>query len=164
MPITPFNNSYIITARGLPASTYYVNIAPFPNNELWFYTAPGQYQSDASNYAAVSPASQTPPQAFLDLLNADLKVAAANGCSQLTVIIHGLGTLFNDAVAEMTALGRGLQQYADYRGLVISFDWPSYGELDSSRYYSSSPYSFPPPKRRVRFAITLMGRWVHSVA
>jgi esterase/lipase superfamily enzyme len=46
----------------------------------------------------------------------------------------------------MTTLGSGLQQYANYYGLVISFDWPSYGELDSSIYYSSSPYSFPPTK------------------
>jgi esterase/lipase superfamily enzyme len=143
---TPFNNSYIITARGLPSSTYYLNIAPLPNNELWFYAAPGQYEPDASKYGPIGPVSQTPPQTFLDALTADLKVAMANGCPQLTVIMHGLGTLFADAVAEMTALGNGLQQYANYYGLVISFDWPSYGELDSSIYYSSSPYSFPPTK------------------
>jgi esterase/lipase superfamily enzyme len=35
-------------------------------------------------------------------------------------------------------------QYADYYGLVISFDWPSYGEWDSSIYYSSTPHAFPP--------------------
>ena len=141
---TPFNNSYIITARGLPSSTYYLNVAPLPNNELWFYTAPGQYEPDASKYGPVGPASEAPPQAFLDFLTADLKVAAANNCPQLTVILHGLGNLFTDAVTEMTTLGSGLQQYADYYGLVISFDWPSYGELDSSIYYSSTPYSFPP--------------------
>jgi hypothetical protein len=142
--MTSFNNSYIITARGLPSSTYYLNIAPLPDNKLWFYTAPGQYDPDASKYGPVSPASQALPQPFLDLLTADLTVAAANGCPQLTVIIHGLGNLFTDAVAEMTTLGSGLQQYAKYYGLVISFDWPSYGELDSSIYYSSSPYYFPP--------------------
>ncbi len=141
-----FNNSYVITARVSPSSTYYANIAPLPNNELWFYTAQGQYVPEATNYAPVSPASQGPPQAFLDLLAVDLNTAVANGCPQLTVIIHGLGTLFADAVTEMTALGNGLQQYANYCGLVISFDWPSYGELDSSIYYASSPYSFPPTK------------------
>jgi hypothetical protein len=78
---TSFNNSYIITARSSPSSTYYVNIAPLPNNELWFYTAPGQYAPDANNYGAVSPASQIAPQAFLDLLTADLKVAAAAGAN-----------------------------------------------------------------------------------
>jgi esterase/lipase superfamily enzyme len=145
--LTPFNNSYIITARGLPSSTYYVNIAPLPNDELWFYIAPGQYNPDASNYSPVIPASQTPPQPFLDALTADLKVAIANGCPQLTVIIHGLGTLLTDVVTEMTTLGSGLQQYANYFGLVISFDWPSYGELDSMIYYASSPYSFPPTNR-----------------
>jgi esterase/lipase superfamily enzyme len=142
--LTSFKNSYIITARSSPSSTYYANIAPLPNNELWFYTAPNQYEPDASNYTPVGHASQTPPQAFLDSLTADLKTAAANGCPQLAMIVHGLGTLFTDAVAEMTMLGSGLQQYANYGGLVISFDWPSYGEWDSSKYYSSSPYSFPP--------------------
>jgi hypothetical protein len=140
---TPFNNSYIITARASPDSTYRANIAPLPNNELWFYTAPGQYEPDASNYVPVVPASQTPPQAFLNALTVDLQTATANGCPQLTVLIHGLGTLFTDAVTEMTTLGRGLQQYANYCGLIISFDWPSYAELDS--LYYSSPYSFPPP-------------------
>ena len=144
--LTSFTNSYIITARGSPLSTYYANIAPLPGNELWFYTAPGQYEPDASNYTPVGPVSQTPPRVFVDALTADLKTAAANGCAQLTVIIHGLGTLFTDAATEMTTLGGGLQQCANYYGLVISFDWASYGELDSSIYYSSSPYSFPPAK------------------
>ena len=136
--MTPFTNSYIITARGLPSSTYYLNIAPLPDNELWFYTALGQYEPDASKYRPVSPAaSQTPPPGFLDALTTDLNVAIANGCPQLTVIIHGLGNLFTDAVAEMTTLGSGLQQYASYYGLVISFDWPSYGALDSSLFCNS---------------------------
>jgi hypothetical protein len=105
-----FNNSYIITARVTPSSTYYANIAPLPNNELWFYTAQGQYVPEATNYTPVSPASQSPPQAFLDLLTVDLNTAVANGCPQLTVIIHGLRTLFADAVTEMTTIGNGLQQ------------------------------------------------------
>lgn len=157
MPITPFNNSYIITARGSPSSTYYANIVPLPNNQLWFYTAPGQYQPDASNYKPVSPASQTPPKAFLDSLTADLNVASVNGCAQLTVIIHGLGNLFIEGVAEMTTLGSGLQQYANYYGLVISFDWPSYDKLDSSTYYASSPYSFPPTKTSGRVRDNING-------
>src|SRR5258708_16149110 len=120
--MTLFTNSYIITARGLPSSTYYLNIAPLPDNELWFYTALGQYEPDASNYRPVSPAaSQTPPPGFLNALTTDLNVAAANNCRQLTVIIHGLGNLFTDAVTEMTTLGSGLQQYANYYRLVLSF-------------------------------------------
>ena len=141
-----FNQAYIISARNTPSSTYYSNITPLPNNQLWFYTAPRQYEPDASKYTAVGPAAQTPPQRFLDPLIGDLQTAMANNCPQLTVIFHGLGTLFADAVTEMTTLGTGLQQYAGYCGLVISFDWPSYGLLDSSLYYASSPYSFPPVK------------------
>ena len=98
--------------------TYYANITPLPNNGLWFYRTSGQYEPDASKYSSDSPASQTPPQAFLDSLTLDLKTATANDCPQLTVIIHGLGTLFADAVTEMTTLGSGLQQYANYCGLV----------------------------------------------
>ena len=45
---------------------------------------------------------------------------------------------------DLSVVGAGLQQYASYRGLVVSFDWPSFTELDSDLHYSSLPYSFPP--------------------
>lgn len=140
-----FKNSYVITNRQQPCYSYYANILPEPNGLLWFYMASGQYEADACNYepAAATP-SDVPPSNFLAALEADLKIAISNGCPQLTVIIHGLGNLFTDSVQEMTVVGTGLQQYANYGGLVISFDWPSYDELDSGTYYGPGSWAFPP--------------------
>lgn len=135
-----FNNSYIITARNQPGATSYSNIFPLTGEAMWYYYAPGEYNAEVSDYSAVGSPSKSPPAAFMNLLAADLQKA-----TQLTVIIHGLGNLFADSIMEMAQLGAGLQQYASYPGLVISFDWPSYNEFDSGWYYASTPYSFPPP-------------------
>jgi esterase/lipase superfamily enzyme len=140
-----FKNSYVITNRQDPCYSYYANIAPASPGMLWFFMAPGQYEADACNYLpTASEPSNAPPPAFLTALEADLKIAISNNCPQLTVIIHGLGNLFTDSVEEMTTVGTGLQQYAKYGGLVISFDWPSYGEMDSGLYYGSGSWTFPP--------------------
>jgi esterase/lipase superfamily enzyme len=143
-----FQNSYVITNRAEPCYSYYENIVPAANGNLWFFMASGQYEPDACNYepAGLTP-SETAPAKFLSALESDLEVAISNNCPQLTVIIHGLGNLFTDSVEEMTVVGSGLQQYASYGGLVISFDWPSYGEVDSGLEYGLGSWSFPPPAK-----------------
>ena len=141
--MTPFSNSYIITNRNTPSATAAANIYPLPNNELWFYTAPSQYDPEVNDYTAVGPSSQTASPAFLTALVADLQVAIDNGFPQLTLLIHGLGNTFGTSINELSILGNGMQQFTSYYGLTISFDWPSFDSLDSAMYYSATPYSFP---------------------
>jgi hypothetical protein len=80
-------------------------------------------------------------------LEADIKLQT--GVPQLTILIHGLATLFDGAIHFFSLLGNGLQHYAPpaspYEGLVIAFDWPSYGEVFSEAEYASSQ-NFPPQK------------------
>jgi hypothetical protein len=80
------------------------------------------------------------------MLESDLQIAVANGFPQLTVVIRGLANLFSTSVGELAAAGGGPQQYAEYYGLVISFDWPSYDTIDSfwPPNYAPLPYGFPP--------------------
>jgi hypothetical protein len=142
-----FANSYILTTRSQPAATTKSQIFPLPNGALWWYTAPQQYDPEVMAYSAVgSQPSASPPPAFLAMLESDLQIAIINGFPQLTLVIHGLANLFGDSIAELAALGSGLQQYAQYYGLVISFDWPSYDEIESflPSNYAPLPYRFPP--------------------
>jgi Alpha/beta hydrolase of unknown function (DUF900) len=142
-----FANSYILTTRNQPAATSKSQIFPLPNGALWWYTAPHPYDPEVAAYTAVGlQPSADPPPAFLALLESDLQIAIANGFPQLTVVIHGLANLFATSIGELAAAGGGLQQYAQYYGLVISFDWPSYNTIDSfwPPNYAPLPYGFPP--------------------
>ncbi len=141
--MTNFSNSYVITNRLYPSNTLW-DIEPLPGGTMWFYTAPAQYDSEPGDYEPVSAtASTTPPPEFLQSLIKDL--TSQGSSPQLTIVIHGLSTLFSDTINLLSQLGNGLQQYANYGGLVIAFDWPSYGEVESGIDYASSPYTFPPP-------------------
>jgi esterase/lipase superfamily enzyme len=147
MPPQSFTNSYILTTRDRPAATSKSQIFPLPNGALWWYTAPRQYDSEVTDYTAVGlHPSATPPPAFLAMLESDLQIAIVNGFPQLIVVIHGLANLFSTSVGELAAAGGGLQQYAQFYGLVISFDWPSYDTIDSfwPPNYAPLPYRFPP--------------------
>jgi Alpha/beta hydrolase of unknown function (DUF900) len=142
-----FANSYILTTRDQPAATSKSQTFPLRNGALWWYTAPRQYDPEVTDYTAVGlQPSANPPPAFLTMLESDLQIAIANGFPQLTLVIHGLANLFSTSVGELAATGGGLQQYAQYYGLVISFDWPSYDTIDSfwPPNYASLPYRFPP--------------------
>lgn len=137
-----FNNSYIITNRQTPSATSYDNIVPLSGGEMWFYTAPKPYDAEVSDYASCTTQPQTAaPQNFLDALTADLNLQGAN--PQLTILIHGLGNVFSDAIALLSRAGKGLATYGKYPGLVIAFDWPSYDEFDSGLDYASSA-DYPP--------------------
>jgi esterase/lipase superfamily enzyme len=147
MPPQIFANSYILTTRDQPKATSKSQTFPLPNGALWWYTAPKQYDPEVTDYTAVGlQPSASPPPAFLTMLESDLQIAIANGFPQLTVVIHGLANLFTTSVSELASVGGGLQQYAQYYGLVISFDWPSYDTIDSfwPPNYAPLPYSFPP--------------------
>jgi esterase/lipase superfamily enzyme len=142
-----FANSYILTTRNQPAATTKSQTFPLPNGALWWYTAPNQYDAEVTAYSAVGlQPSANPPPAFLAMLESDLQIAIMNGFPQLTVVIHGLANLFSDSIAELAALGSGLQQYAQYYGLVISLDWPSYDAIESffPANYAPLLYRFPP--------------------
>src|ERR1700757_1568432 len=142
-----FANSYILTTRDQPAATSKSQTFPLRNGALGCYTAPRQYDPEVADYSAVGlQPSASPPPAFLTMLESDLQIAVANGFPQLTVVIHGLANLFTTSVSELASVGGGLQQYAQYYGLVISFDWPSYDTIDSfwPPNYAPLPYSFPP--------------------
>ena len=142
-----FANSYILTTRNQPAATTKSQTFPLPNGALWWHTAPNQYDPEVTAYTPVgSQPGASPPQSFLTMIQSDLQIAIANGFPQLTVVVHGLANLFGDSVSELAALGGGLQQYAQYYGLVISLDWPSYDEIESffPSNYAPLPYRFPP--------------------
>jgi esterase/lipase superfamily enzyme len=141
--MTPFNNSYIVTARKQPSKTHYRNIEPLADGKLWFYSAPTQYNPEATEYEASGIPAVKPPASYLSMLQDDLKIAIQNGCPQLTVVVHGLGVLFSDAIGMVANAGTGLQTNG-YGGLAIGFDWPSYNGKDSAANYSSQPYAFPP--------------------
>jgi hypothetical protein len=146
MALTKFTNTYLITNRAYPQEQWARYIYPCAQGALWFYTAPGQYNS---NTAAYTPANSSPtniaPPAFVAALTNDLRIAIANGCPQITVYVHGLANYFSDTCNELGTYGTNLQAQG-YNGLVIGFDWPSYGEVESYEYYGSLPYSFPPSK------------------
>jgi hypothetical protein len=106
-----FANSYILTMRSQPAATTKSQTFPLPNGALWWYTAAQQYDPEVMAYSVVgSQPSASPPSAFLAMLESDLLIAIANGYPQLTLVIHGLANLFGDSIAELAALGGGLQQ------------------------------------------------------
>ena len=147
MGLQSFANSYILTTRSQPVATTKSQTFPLPNGALWWYTAPNQYDPEVTAYTPVgSQPGPSPPQSFLTMIESDLQIAIANGFPQLTVVIHGLANLFADSISEQATLGGGLQQYAQYHGLVISFDWPSYDEIESflPSNYAPLPYRFPP--------------------
>ncbi|MDT5063051.1 MAG: hypothetical protein QOH63_3510 [Acidobacteriota bacterium] len=143
-PTTKFNNSYLLTNRYYPAEQLSSYIYPLPPGQLYFYMAPGQYNY---NYNAYKPVNASPtkvvPATFAQQIEKDLKIAIANGCPQITVYVHGLANYLSDTCNELGLYGANLQKQG-YNGLVIAFDWPSYGDYESWYNYGSLPYSFPP--------------------
>jgi len=133
----PFNHSYMITNRANPMSDWSYEQYPLPPSQLNFFLGAGQYNPNISQFTQSGPTAQ-PPTQFLTALTAEARAAG-----QITVVIHGLDNFFDNATQLTMHLGAQLtaQQYS---GLVIGFSWPSYGLADSTHYYGSLPYSFPP--------------------
>jgi hypothetical protein len=144
MPSTNFNNSYLITNRKYPAQHKDAHIYPLSAGLLYFYLAPNQYNSNYNDYQLVNAMpTKTVPTMFAQQIEKDLKIAIAKGCPQITVYVHGLANYFSDTCQELGIYGANLLKRG-YKGLVIAFDWPSYGDVGSWEHYGSLPYSFPP--------------------
>jgi hypothetical protein len=117
---------------------------PIPNGKMdWFLSTAQANDPVADNYQKQGSSSVTAPDSFRQAIYAALR-SQAN--PQLTVFIHGLGNLFPSAIWGTSSLGANLVEFAQYPGLVIGFDWPSYDEILSGVYYASNgnPYYFPP--------------------
>jgi esterase/lipase superfamily enzyme len=117
---------------------------PLPGGEMnWFMSTAQANDPNVDNYIQQGSSSATVPDSFKQAIYTAL---LSQNTPQLTVFIHGLGNLFKDAIWGMSSLGANLAAFANYPGLVIGFDWPSYDENVSSAYYASNgyPYYFPP--------------------
>ncbi|MGH9962499.1 MAG: alpha/beta hydrolase, partial [Pyrinomonadaceae bacterium] len=133
-----FANSYLATNRSDP-TTYFVDsktfVVPLASGGLSYYTSSSPYDQNPDDYSSVPVTS-----GFLAPLEADLKnTIGSNGQANLAVYIHGLGVTFDDAITETAAFGSALASPGGYNGLLIGFDWPSYGEVVAplASYYAT---------------------------
>jgi esterase/lipase superfamily enzyme len=140
MTTPTFNNSYFITNRNDPktiwvdSSTY---VIPGPLS-YWLSNTP--YDQTTDDYSSIAWTD------FLSDLETDLAgTLDANGNANLAVYIHGLGNTFDDAIAETAAFGSALASPGGFGGLLIGFDWPSYGTAVSAvaSYYATTPINWP---------------------
>jgi esterase/lipase superfamily enzyme len=125
---------------------HYIN--PLPGGQMnWFLSTAQSNDPTRSDYIQQGSSSTTPPDSFATAIAAAL-TSQTGPNPQLTVFIHGLGNLFSDAIWGMSSMGADLATFANYPGLVIGFDWPSYGEGESVLYYATNAtdkqYYFPP--------------------
>ncbi len=147
-PATTPGDSFMISNRVDTDAQWAIDIKPLPGGQMnWFLSTNQKNDPTRSDYVQQGSSSITPPDSFATAITAAL-TAQTGPNPQLTVFIHGLGNLFSDAIWGMSSIGADLATFANYPGLVIGFDWPSYGELESAEYYATNgnPYSFPPTK------------------
>jgi esterase/lipase superfamily enzyme len=134
--------SFMISNREqtiLPDSTY-----PIANGEMnWYLSSVQANDPNVDNFKQQGSTSATAPASFLTAIT---NVLTAQTPPRLTVFIHGLGTLFENAIWGTSAIGANLAEFAQYPGLVIGFDWPSFDATWSGLHYASNknPYVFPP--------------------
>ena len=134
-----FKNSYLVTNRADPTTIFTDSktyVVPLPSGELSYYTSGAPYDQDADDYASVPFES-----GFLTPLQADLQnTAGSNGPADLAIYVHGLAVTFDDAISSTAAFGSALSSPGGYNGLLIGFDWPSYGEFVGPlpSYYATS--------------------------
>jgi len=137
-------SSFMISNRTHRSDNEPDKTEPIANGEMcWLLSTVQANDPNAGNYQQQGGSSATVPESF----NAAIYTALqSQGTPQLTIFIHGLGNLFPDAIWGMSSLGANLATFANYPGLMIGFDWPSYDEVDSGWFYASngSPYLFPP--------------------
>jgi len=141
MATTPvFNNSYFITNRNDPTTIWVDSASVVIPGPLSYYLSNTPYDQYTDDYSAIS------QSAFMSDLAADLNSTVdENGNAYLAVYIHGLGTTFDYAITETAAFGSALSSPGAYRGLLIGFDWPSYGTAVSGlvSYYATTPINWP---------------------
>lgn len=138
-----FSNSYVFTTRATPLATSKSQISPLPGGTYWSYLGGGSYQANPAQYQTTD-AAQIIPSSVVTALLADIGIAQQAGCAQLTILIHGLGVFFDEAITQLSMVGPNLQNYGSYNGLVVAFDWPSFGPDYSMLYYGDNPWQFPP--------------------
>ncbi|HEX6729868.1 MAG TPA: alpha/beta hydrolase [Pyrinomonadaceae bacterium] len=133
-----FTNSYLVTNRADPTTIFTDSktyVTPLPSGGLSYYLSDSEYDQDSGDYSSV------PESDFMTPLQADLQnTAPASGPANLAVYIHGLAVDFDDAISSTAAFGAALASPGGYNGLLIGFDWPSYGELVGPlpSYYATS--------------------------
>ena len=141
MANTPvFNNSYFITNRIDPTTIWVDSKSYVYPGPLSYYLANYPYDQSTDDYSAINSNS------FFTNLKTDLQSTVdANGNAYLAVYIHGLGNTFDDAITETAAFGSALSSPGAYRGLLIGFDWPSYGSMVSAlaSYYATTQINWP---------------------
>jgi esterase/lipase superfamily enzyme len=142
-PGAPFASSYMATNRARPFAETRANVVPAPAGQLSFFTAPGAYQANQVKLRYRT----TSAQSFITSLRNDLGLQVAARKS-LAIYIHGLAYLFDSALTATAAFGCALAQPQQgfsigYTGLVIGFSWPSYGPVESARFYASNPPNPP---------------------
>ena len=137
-------NSYMITNRAYPWEQWAEYIYPGPAGQNVYLLASGANNANSSAYPQnnLSFASQMPPD-FQSALEADIASVVASRSAQVTLYIHGLSYYLSDACYTLGTFGNNLTAQG-YGGLLIGFSWPSYGPVESTEYYGSLPYSFPP--------------------
>jgi esterase/lipase superfamily enzyme len=135
-----FNNSYFITNRNDPTTIWVDSqsiVVPGPSS---LYLSNTPYDQSPDDYSTADPAD------FISALKTDLaSTVDANGNANLAVYIHGLGNTFDDAITETAAFGSALASPGGYGGLLIGFDWPSYGPLvaTDASYYATTQINWP---------------------
>ncbi len=140
MTTPTFNNSYFITNRKYPTTIWVDSSTYVIPGPLSYYTSSTPYDQTADDYSTIAWST------FLSNLETDLaSTVDANGNANLVVYIHGLGNTFDDALTETAAFGSALASPGGFNGLVIGFDWPSYGTVVSAlaSYYATTQINWP---------------------
>lgn len=138
------SSSYMVTNRAWPTWRLGIYIYPVqPPGANFYFLAPGPNNPDLAAYNQIGSSTSTMPPSFQSQLEADIESAVQSGGPEVTVYIHGLAYVLSDACNTLGTFGQNLAAQG-YKGLLLGFSWPSYGDTDSILYYSSTPYSFPP--------------------
>jgi esterase/lipase superfamily enzyme len=140
MTTPTFNNSYFITNRNDPTTIWVDSASVVVPGPLSYYLSNTPYDQTSDDYSPIDWSS------FLSDLETDLaSTVDANGNANLCVYIHGLGNPFDTAITETAAFGSALASPGGFSGLLIGFDWPSYGTAVSAlaSYYASTQINWP---------------------
>src|SRR5687768_16159262 len=140
MATPSFNNSYFITNRNDPTTIWVDSSTYVIPGPLSYYMSNTPYDQTTDNYSTVVWST------FLQDLETDLaSTVDANGNANLVVYVHGLGNTFDDAIVEAAAFGSALASPGGFGGLLIAFDWPSYGAAVSplASYYATTGINWP---------------------
>jgi esterase/lipase superfamily enzyme len=140
MTTPTFNNSYFITNRQDPTTIWVDSTSIVVPGPLSYYLSSNPYDQTSDDYSSIEWSD------FLSDLETDLaSTVDANGNANLCVYIHGLGNPFDSAISETAAFGSALASPGGFSGLLIGFDWPSYGTAVSAiaSYYASTQINWP---------------------